>query len=247
MIEKLTYIIPARMGSSRFPGKPLVNLNGKPVLHWVYDNCTKSRYSSQVIIATDSSEIVDYCKKHSLECRLTGIHNCASNRVAEVAKKLETDWIVEVQGDEPLLWPEIIDNWLEKCVSINISPDLFISTAVIKGNNLDDPNYVKVIINDIGKLLWVSRSKIPSNSNGVYNDIYMRHTGFHLWKKSSIIKFANILPSKIEIAENTHATRIVENNLYAHGVILPDTQSIDTPQDLIKAEEILKNTIYKYE
>ena len=240
---KYTFLIPARMESTRFPNKPLKKLAGRPVLDWVYQNCMKSRYANDTIIATDSDKISKYCFESGKKFIMTGIHNCASNRVAEASKKIDDEWIVEVQGDEPLLWSKIIDEWLSntKKYQENSKIDLFISIAALRSEDADNPNFVKTVINDEGKLLWVSRSRIPSNSKGSFNGNYYRHTGFHLWRKSSLEKFSKIKPSLIEKSEDTHAIRIVENGFYAKPVLLPDTQAIDTPDDLRRAEKILEN------
>ncbi len=240
--NKFTFIIPARMAASRFPGKPLKKLDGKPIVGWVYDNCIKSKFCKEAIIATDSSEIVDYCKLENKNYALTGTHNCASNRVSEVAKNIDDKWVVEVQGDEPLLWPNLIDSWIKKCLKLaNPDIDLYLSVARLKNKDANNPNFVKLIINDSKKLLWVSRSKIPSDWKGNIKSRFYRHTGFHLWRVDSLINFSNIEPSQFEISEDTHAVRMVENQFYAHTVILEETQSIDVPDDLIAAKKLIMN------
>lgn len=240
--EQFTFIIPARMESSRFPDKPLKMLDKKPVIDWVYNNCYNSKYCNDVFIATDSNKIADYCKKTQKSYIMTGKHNCASDRVSEASYKIHSDWIVEVQGDEPLLWPEIIDEWLDKCLKYiqkkNI--DLFLSIAALSHEEADNPNYVKIVKSLNGRLQWISRSRIPSNSKKDYVGTYYRHSGFHLWNKKSLLKFASIKPSFVEQSEDTHASRIVENNFYAMTIELPDTQAIDIPSDIDKAEAIIK-------
>jgi len=238
---KFDFIIPARMESSRFPGKPLKNLANKCVIDWVYNNCLESKYSNNVFIATDSDRIAKYCNKTNKKYILTGEHNCASNRIAEASENFKNKWIVEVQGDEPLLWGRFIDTWLNKCIkSINYDNiDLFLSVAHLDSKHADNINYVKIVSDNNGKLKWVSRSRIPSNSKGIFKGEYFRHTGFHLWKNSSLQKFSKITPSYIEISEDTHATRIVENNFFAQTITLPETQAIDIPEDIKTAEKLL--------
>ena len=238
---KYTFVIPARMESSRFPGKPLKKLSDRPIIDWVYENCSKSKFCEEVFIATDSEEISKYCFDTKKKYLMTGENNCASNRVAEASKKIDKEWIVEVQGDEPLLWASIMDDWLYKCSEKNDNnPDLFLSIAKLNDNEADDPSYVKIIKDSSNKLQWVSRSRIPCNLKKPFSEDYFRHTGFHLWKKESLLNFALISPSPIENAEDTHATRLVENNFFAKTIELPVTQSIDNPDDLLKAEMILK-------
>ena len=111
-----------------------------------------------------------------------------------------------------------------------------VASAVILPKDFTHPD-----INDSKKLLWVSRSKIPSDWKGNIKSRFYRHTGFHLWRVDSLINFSNIEPSQFEISEDTHAVRMVENQFYAHTVILEETQSIDVPDDLIAAKKLIMN------
>ena len=122
--DRFVFIIPARMESSRFPGNPLEPLDGKPVIDWVYENCERSVFCEEAYIATDADQIVSHCKQTNKKYILTGRQNCASDRVAEASLKMPTEWIVEVQGDEPLLWPEIIDDWLTKSLKYKNENDI---------------------------------------------------------------------------------------------------------------------------
>lgn len=244
-LRSLVYIIPARMESSRFPGKPLVKLRDKPVVEWVYRNCVESKYCDKAIIATDSQEIANYCADQKMNVVMTGSHNCASDRVAEVCKTLNDSWVVEVQGDEPLLWPVLMDTWLEKCGVMLGHPDsarfdLFISVAKLRADLADDPNYVKIIKNSDDELVMVSRSRIPNNQKKPFDGIYFRHTGFHLWRRSSLVKFGSFAPSDSERAEDTHAVRMIEHRLVARAVELDDTQAIDNPDDIDRASAIVE-------
>ena len=241
--DRFVFIIPARMESSRFPGKPLEPLGGKPVIDWVYENCKNSVFCEEAYIATDSDQIVRHCQKTNKKCIPTGKQNCASDRVAEASLKISTEWIVEVQGDEPLLWSEIIDAWLNKSLKYRHKNeiDLFLSIAKLSQTEADNPNFVKIIRDVNGKLQWVSRSRIPNNLKKPFGGEYFRHSGFHLWRKESLINFSQVKPSLIEESEDTHATRIVENNFVAQTIELPDTQAIDNPEDISKAELILQN------
>ncbi len=239
--KKFIFVIPARMESSRLFGKPLLKIGSQTLIEHVYLNATKSKYCSKAIIATDSKKIYNFCVKNNLNVALTGKHNCASNRVAEVARKINTNWIVELQGDEPFLNSSIIDKWIYKCLrNIKLKNiDLFLSSAIIKNNkNFNNRNIVKLIKNNNNKVLWFSRSIIPCDYKKQVHYLYHRHTGFHLWKKSSLIDFSNIRPSLIEKSEDTHALRLVENNFFAKAVEIEETLSIDTRSDLIKAKKI---------
>lgn len=239
--KKFIFIIPARMESSRLYGKPLLKIGSRTLIEHVYYNAIKSKYCLKAIIATDSIDIVDFCNRKAMNVSLTKKHNCASNRVAEVAKNININWIVELQGDEPFLKKSLIDNWISKCLENKNKQniDLFLSSAKIQGSsNFDNKNIVKLIKNKNNKVLWFSRSLIPSDYKKQLNYTYYRHTGFHLWKKSSLIKFSKIKPSLIEKSEDTHALRLVENNFFAKAVEITETLSIDTKSDLRKAKKI---------
>ena len=251
-MKKYTFIIPARMESSRFYGKPLKKLNNQSIIKWVYENSLKSKYCKKAIIATDSIQIKKYCIDNNLNYKITGKHNCASNRVAEVALSLKEKWVVEIQGDEPLLFPHLINKFFNQIspALIKKSYDIFLSTAIIDSKESESFNTVKLIRNSRGEVTWFSRSQIPCNWKKIYNDKFFKHTGFHLWQSNSLIKFAKIKPSKIEKSEDTHAVRLIENDFKVKSIIINETQSIDTPHDLKKAKNILtkipKNVLKKY-
>ena len=242
-INKFCFIIPARMGSSRFYGKPLKTINGKAVVELVYENCLKSKYCKEAIVATDSEEILNFCKVKSINCELTKDHNCASNRVSEVCINISDKWIVEVQGDEPLLDEKIMNKWIRKCIidmQKNIVPDIFLSYAKLDQKDAENFNYVKLLLSPSKKVLWFSRSKLPSDWKGNVQSNFYRHTGFHLWNRKSLLKFSKIEPSYVEISEDTHAVRLVENCFKVKGIEIVDTQAIDVPADLNKAKRIYK-------
>ena len=177
-LNKLVFIIPARMDSSRFYGKPLKKLNNKPIIEMVYNNCLNSSFCKKVIIATDSKEIKEFCKKNNFNVMMTKKHNCASNRVAEVANKLNDKWIVEMQGDEPLLFKKLIDKWLKKILNNmkkNNDTDVYVSTAKLSYHLADNPNFVKLIKDSDDIIKWFSRSKIPSDWKGLFkSEIYTK-------------------------------------------------------------------------
>lgn len=246
---KFTFLIPVRMESSRFYGKPLKLIDNLPVLHWVYNNCKNSKYNLKTFIVTDSKKIKNYCLKNKINVIMTGKHNCASNRIAEAANNLTSKYVVEVQGDEPFLWASLIDKWLNKCVKIIDNKnkiDIFISVAKLNSKLSENPNYVKVYFTKDRIIKWFTRSKIPSDWKNKKISPFFRHTGFHLWRRSSLLKFKKIKPSYLEISEDTHATRLIENNFIAYANFIEDTISIDQPSDLIKANKYLKSNVKKF-
>jgi len=233
-----TFVIPARIASSRFPGKVLRELAGKPVLDWVHDNCRRSRFCREVIVGTDSPEIMRHGETRGWTVEWTKEHNCCSNRTAEVASRASWDLVVEVQSDEPFLWASLVDSWLEAAVSMlhrNPQADLIISACKLAPSNAMNPHFVKIVQSRDERLLWVSRSAIPCAFKGPPNH-YLRHAGLYLWRRSALLRFAALPPGQVEIVEDTHAVRLVENAFCAQVALIPSTQSIDLPSDLEAAE-----------
>jgi 3-deoxy-manno-octulosonate cytidylyltransferase (CMP-KDO synthetase) len=234
------FIIPARMAASRFPGKVLKPLGEKVVVDWAYDNCCRTRCHADVMIATDAPEVADHCRQTGRNVKMTKEHNCCSNRTAEVAATLSSKWVVEVQGDEPFLWASLMERWLSQAVTImDVIPgiDVFISAAPLQ-DDVSNPKFVKIIRNVAGRMLWASRSKIPSDFKRPQTQ-YIRHTGFYLWRRISLLRFADIEPGPVEKSEDTHALRLVENEFNAHVLLLEPTHGIDVPEDLVEAESFI--------
>ena len=231
------------MSSSRLYGKPLKKIGDLTLIERVYNNCLKSNYQSSVLIATDSKQIYNFCMKKNMICVMTKAYDCGSSRIAEVAEKINNRWIVEVQGDEPFLNNKLIDNWLEKCqkmIEKKYFPDLFLAYAEIKYSEANNNKYVKLVMNSNNEILWSSRSKIPSDFKKKNESNMIRHTGLHLWNKKSLIKFKGFKKSKIEISEDTHSLRMIENNYIIKGAKITDTQAIDIPKDLALARKMVK-------
>ena len=239
----LCILIPARMGSSRLYGKPLKKIGDLTLIERVYKNCTESKLQSNVIVATDSDEILNFCEQKKITCIMTKDHNCGSSRIAEVARQIKEKWILEVQGDEPFLYSNILDQWAKKCQKLirsKYSPDLFLAYVKINYAAASNKKFVKLILNRNKEVLWASRSKIPSDYKGIFQSTMYRHTGVHLWKRTSLIKFGNFKRSKIELSEDTHSIRMVENKLLIKGIPIIDTQAIDIPRDLVLARKIVR-------
>lgn len=238
---KFDFIIPARMSSKRLPGKVLKTIAGRSVLDWVYDNCKRSKYCNRIVVGTDDQQIFDYCQARGWEVQMTGQHNCGSNRTAEVASQLNSEWVVEMQGDEPLLWASIIDRWLDVgLVSLKDNPDVdvLISITELETGKVDNPNFVKIAQNANGRLLWGSRVRIPSGFSKI-NVQYYRQAGLYLWRRESLLRFASVTPGPMEKSEDTHLLRLFEGGFWGQGNLLPETQSIDVPNDIKLAESYI--------
>jgi 3-deoxy-manno-octulosonate cytidylyltransferase (CMP-KDO synthetase) len=155
-----------------------------------------------------------------------------------VVSALSGEWIVEVQSDEPFLWASTIDRWLERAIPLLESTtkiDVFISASELPAAHVEPPNFVKIIKSADDKLLWASRSKIPSCFGGRMATFF-RHAGLYLWRRESLLRFAEIAPGPIEDSEDTNALRLLENEFWAQVILMPGTQGIDVPADLVAAE-----------
>ena len=162
---KIIAIIPARYASTRFPGKPLAMINGKPIIQYVFEAASKASLINRVIVATDDERIFRKVKEFGGEAWMTSSnHISGTDRISEVAKKIDADIIVNVQGDEPLIEPEVINQAVEPF--INQNSELYmgtICTEIKSEDELKDPNVVKVVIDRSGYALYFSRSPIPYN------------------------------------------------------------------------------------
>ena len=239
----LCILIPARIGSSRLYGKPLKMIGKLTLIERVYYNCKKSKLQNNVIIATDSNEIKKFCDEREMKSVMTKNHDCGSSRIAEVARHIKEKWILEVQGDEPFLYGNILDKWVKNCnklISSNYFPDLFLAYVKIGYDAANNKKFVKLILNDKKEVMWASRSKIPSDYKNSFQSNMYRHTGVHLWKRTSLIKFGKLKKSKLELSEDTHSIRMIENKFLIKGIPIEDTQAIDVPKDLITARKIVK-------
>ncbi len=231
-------VIPARYNSTRFPGKPLANLLGKPLIQHVYERAKRAKRVNSIIVATDDERIEKAVRNFGGDVLMTSTnHLSGSDRVAEVATKLSEDIIINVQGDEPLIEPGLID---ELC-NVFEKSDVQVATAKIPITDLKDvqnPNVVKVVCDRNGFALYFSRSPIPGTRSDISvrthsKPIFFRHIGIYGYTRNFIVKFPALEPSSLELQEGLEQLRILEHG-YKIKVIDTDYQSIgvDTPEDL---------------
>ncbi|MEP7146887.1 MAG: 3-deoxy-manno-octulosonate cytidylyltransferase [bacterium] len=238
---KIVGIIPARYESTRLPGKPLMLVNGKPMIQRVYEQAKKSRLINSVIVATDDKRIFECVKAIGGEVQMTSLkHPSGTDRIFEVAKKIKADIIVNIQGDEPYIYPDNIDKAIEPLIK---DKSLNVSTLAIKIKKLADvldENKVKVVIDKKNYALYFSRNYIPfdmkNNPNHVWSlngNKYYKHIGLYVYRKNFLVKFTKLKKSYLENAEMLEQLRILENG-YKIKVVLTskDTLSIDTKFDL---------------
>jgi 3-deoxy-manno-octulosonate cytidylyltransferase (CMP-KDO synthetase) len=238
-------VIPARMASSRLPGKPLKKISGVPMILRVAENCLKTS-ADRVIVATDSEEIMRTCETlDGLESTMSSPDiKSGTDRVAVVAKYILDDVFINVQGDEPFIDPELINALIK---DLEENPDVMMNTAACRfseGEDVNDPNSVKVVMDKDGFALYFSRSSIPHDrDNSGKADCY-KHIGIYGFRKDWLMKFSEMEESSLESVEKLEQLRALENGVKIK-VIKTDYKpvSVDTEEDLKKAEELMDGRI----
>ncbi len=236
-------VIPARYSSTRFPGKPLAKINNKPMVVAVYEQALKSKFASKVVIATDDKRILKCAEEYNAEAVITSTDiKSGTDRVFQVAKNYDFNIIVNLQGDEPLIDPKVIDKAIE---TLKKDENADISTPVKQLENIEDidnGNIVKVVFNKENFALYFSRLPIPFNRDNVQNISYYKHIGLYCYKKEALEKFVNFPQSTLEISENLEQLRALENGLNIK-IFITDYESfgIDTPSDLEKIKTLIQD------
>ena len=239
-------IIPARWASTRFPGKPLHPIAGKPLIQRVWDQCNKTHSLDEILIATDDARIAESAESFGAKVVMTSNdHVSGTDRIAEAAQTDQNcTHIINIQGDEPLIDPGLIDQLAKK---ISSDPTICMITAAVLGiNNLDlaNSNIVKTVINKENNAIYFSRSVIPhQNSESPAAPCY-RHKGIYGYTKDFLLKFVRWEPSPLELVERLEQLRAIENGASIHVIITDDNSiGVDTPEQAIMVEQqILANT-----
>jgi len=233
-------VIPARYGSTRFPGKVLADLGGKPVIRHVYDRVSRASSVSRVYVATDDETIAAAVSGFGGEAVMTSPdHPSGTDRVAEAASIVGVDIVVNVQGDEPLIDPELIDAVVEKIRSDN---GIVCSTAAVpiaSEEEYRNPNAVKMVIDSAGRALYFSRSPIPCYRDGGFDGALL-HVGIYCFRRSFLAEYASLGESPLERSERLEQLRILEHGLRI-GVVVTGYRSagIDTPADLERIRALM--------
>ena len=249
---KVIAIIPARMNSSRFPGKPLAKINNKEMIKVVYENVSKSNLLNKVVVATCDKEIYNFIISIGGEAIMTSIkHQRASDRCAEAIKKIEKkerlkfDIAVMVQGDEPLINKNMIQTALTPMIK-NPKINVINLIGLIKTKNeLNDKNCIKVVFNNKLEALYFSRSPIPNSNIFSYHNYYKQICVIP-FRRKFLDKYLELRPTKLEINESIDMMRILEHGYNVNFVKTNyHNQSVDTPSDIKKVEKFLKYSKYK--
>ena len=242
---KTAIIIPARYGSSRLEGKPLIEVNGKPIIQWVYEKAKQAKLADMVIVATDDERIFNAVKAFGGEVEMTSInHKCGSDRIREVAERHpEISYIVNLQGDEPLISPESIDA-VARNVQDDDNADISTLIRVLKDEEeINNPNLVKCVVDTNGYALYFSRSKIPYERNAGIATFY-GHLGIYGYKREALLKMTSLPQTPLEKTESLEQLRALENGMKIKTSVVDFVPvGIDTLEDLEKFKKIVSSKL----
>lgn len=242
-MSKTAIIIPARYGSSRLEGKPLIKVLDKPIIQWVYEKAMMSKEADIIIVATDDKRIYDAVKEFGGNVEMTSVeHKCGSDRIKEVVMRHpEISFVVNLQGDEPLIKPESIDE-VAKNVKFD-SADISTLIRKITPQEAENPNLVKCIIDKNGYAMYFSRSKIPFERNTGKADFY-GHLGIYGYKRESLIKMTEMPQTTYEMAESLEQLRALQNGMKIKTSVVDFVPvGIDTADDLEKFKKIVEKSL----
>lgn len=246
-MAKTAIIIPARYGSSRLEGKPLLKVAGKSVIHWVYEKAQQSKLADMIIVATDDKRIFDEVKSFGGEVEMTSInHKCGSDRIMEVVSRhSEIGYICNLQGDEPLIEPESIDEVI-KNVKEDDNADISTLVRVLTDENeINNPNLVKCVRDINGFALYFSRSKIPFERHTGVATFY-GHLGIYGYKRKALEAMTTLPQTPLERAESLEQLRALENGMKIKTSVVDFVPvGIDTKEDLEKFKQIVEKKLSK--
>lgn len=244
-MTKILGVIPARMGSTRFPGKPLAMIQDKPMIQWVWEGCQQSKEVHEWVVATDHLQIFDLVISFGGKAVMTSVyHQSGTDRCLEAWKKTNGHFshIINVQGDEPLIASEQIDALVQKLLSTQAA----VATLIKRNQNWEDyqnPNRVKVAIDKEGKALYFSRSPIPFQKNSHF-EFFWKHMGMYGFSATGLEMIGSLSQSSLELYESLEQLRWLENGMVIQTVETElETPSVDTPEDLVAILELLSSKI----
>ena len=242
---KIVGIVPARYGSSRFPGKPLALIAGKPLIQHVVERCQKARSLAEVIVATDDTRIWEVAQNFCRAEMTAPQHPSGSDRIAEVAASYECDAVVNIQGDEPLIDPSVVDAVASALARSDMSTA---ATELKEGAEYDNPNVVKVVVNAAGQALYFSRRTIPylrdAASGSVSEQLaafpFLKHLGIYGYRRQTLLRLVKLPVSPLEQAERLEQLRALENGIAIAVVkVNYDSVGVDVPADVQRVERLL--------
>jgi 3-deoxy-manno-octulosonate cytidylyltransferase (CMP-KDO synthetase) len=238
-------IIPARYASTRFPGKPLALIAGKPLIERVVERCRQAKSLSEIIVATDDPRIAEAARKFCRVEMTRADHPSGSDRIAEVASRCECDAVVNIQGDEPLIEPAVIDAVATALAQTEMSTA---ATLIRAEAEYDNSNVVKVVVNAAGRALYFSRRTIPylreAASRSANEQLaafpFLKHLGIYGYRRDTLLQLVQFPMSPLEQAEKLEQLRALENGIPIAVVKVDyDSVGVDVPEDVARVEKIL--------
>lgn len=246
-MQNIIGIIPARYGSTRFPGKPLVKIAGKTLIQRTYENAKSCKILDKIIIATDDKRIYDHVKEFQGQVIMTSV-DCptGTDRLAEVIRKdsslSHAQIIVNIQGDEPTIDPKIIES---VAITLNECKEAAVATAVVQINSEEEalnPSVVKCVLDLQGFALYFSRGLIPAGKNLKYDpgQVYFRHLGLYAYRRDFLLHYGSLSQTPLQLAEDLEQLRVLENGYRIKAAIVEgESRDVNTPEDIKKVEPFI--------
>lgn len=238
---KAIAVIPARLASTRLPRKMLREIGGRPLIGVVYEAVRASTLLAEVIVATDSAEIVEVCREHGWQAQMTSpAHRSGTERVHEVSSLVSADVYINVQGDEPLTRAEHI----ARLFGVMKDPEVQVGTLMTPAAEMDipNPNAVKVVADANGRALYFSRATIPFDRDGA-RPRYFKHLGLYAYRKAALDRFVTLPESSLEKSERLEQLRFLEDGMPIFVGETPyDSVGVDTEEDLQRVIGILRKS-----
>ncbi len=244
---KVLGIIPARYGSTRFPGKPLALIAGKPLIQHVVERCQQAKSLAEVLVATDDTRIWEVAQNFCRVEMTAPNHPSGSDRIAEVAQRNTCDAVVNIQGDEPLIDPAVIDTVADALADAEMSTA---ATPIRNSEEYDNPNVVKVVASAGGRALYFSRRTIPylrdAASRSVTEQLaafpFLKHLGIYGYRRETLLRLVKFPVSPLEQAEKLEQLRALENGIGIEVVTVDyDSVGVDVPVDVKRVEKLLRD------
>ncbi len=238
-------VIPARYASSRFPGKALVSIAGKPMLQHVWERALQARYLTEVLIATDDERIRGAAEAFGARVVMTRAdHSSGTDRVAEAASATNAQLVVNIQGDEPLIDPSAIDAAVLGLMEQDDAPMGTLKKRIERAEEIADPNIVKVVTDRHGNALYFSRSTIPFNRDAGDNfKSYFKHIGLYVYRRDFLLGYPDMRIGPLEQAERLEQLRALENGFKIHVVETEyESVGIDTREDWEQVSELFESS-----
>lgn len=235
-------VIPARLHSTRLPGKPLIDLCGKPMIQWVYEQASRAGSLARIMVATDDRRVVEAVNRFGGEAVLTASHHrSGTDRVGEIAARYPADVYVNIQGDEPLISPSTIDRVCQRLWESAAKVPVATARVLLHDARLAaSPHVVKVVADQRGRALYFSRAAIPHGASEGAS--CYKHLGIYAYRREFLLQLNQLRPSALEAAERLEQLRFLDNGFDIHvETVSEDSIGVDTPEDVELVRPMLEN------